>query len=90
MATSFQIPRPVQAPRVVSLHKRPLPLTEFVDASGDVWTASGHNAAGELVLACLMPREPRDAGEGESYPWTLHEVQQAFGPLIARTAVKAA
>lgn len=90
MATSFQIPRPARAPRVVSLHKAPLPLTEFVDASGDVWTASGHTAGGELVLACLAPREPRDAGEGESRAWTLHEVQTAFGPLIARTAVKAA
>ena len=90
MATSFQIPRPVRAPRVVPLHKAPLPQTEFVDRDGDVWTASGHNGRGELVLACLQPHEPRDAGEGESYPWTLHEVQKHFGPLIARTAVKAA
>ncbi|MDT0387879.1 hypothetical protein [Streptomyces dubilierae] len=90
MATSSQTLRAEQAPRVVSLHKAPLPQTEFVDRDGDVWTASGHTAGGELVLACLEPHEPRDAGDGESYPWTLHEVQQAFGPLIARTAVKAA
>jgi hypothetical protein len=75
---------------VVSLHKAPLPQTEFVDRDGDVWTAAGHNGRGELVLACLEPQDPRDAGEGDSHQWTLHEVQTAFGPLIARTAVKAA
>jgi len=83
VSTSFQ------NPRVVSLAKAPLPQTEFVDASGDVWTASGHNDEGELLLACPAPREERDAGVGDSRPWTLHEVQSAFGPLIARTAVAA-
>jgi hypothetical protein len=78
-----------QTPRVVSLAKRPLPQTEFVDASGDVWVASGHNAGGELLLACREPHSPEDAGVGESFPWTLHAVQAAFGPLIARTAVAA-
>jgi hypothetical protein len=87
MATSFQTPRGVQTP--VSLHKAPLPQTEFVDRDGDVWVANGHNGRGELVLSCPNPRGPRDAGEGESYPWTLHEVQAAFGPLIARSAVAA-
>ncbi|MEV5168247.1 hypothetical protein AB0K66_26985 [Streptomyces werraensis] len=86
MATSSQTP---QAPRVVTLHKAPLPKTVFVDRAGDVWTASGHNGRGELVLTCSEPHEARDAGEGASYPWTLHDVQQAFGPLIARTAVAA-
>jgi hypothetical protein len=88
MATSSQNPPP-QMPQVVSLHKAPLPQTVFVDRDGDEWTASGHTVGGELVLACLEPNEPRDAGEGESRRWTLHEVQQAFGPLIARTAVAA-
>lgn len=77
-------------PRVVSLHKAPLPGTEFVDRNGNVWVADRHNAAGELVLACPNPVNPEDAGEGESYPWTLREVQQAFGPLMARTAAVAA
>lgn len=90
MATSSQIPRVAQTPRVVSLHKAPLPTTVFVDRDGDVWTASGHNADGQLVLACPEPHDPADAGEGESRAWTLHEVQEAFGPLIARTAVSAA
>ncbi|MEV7389562.1 hypothetical protein [Streptomyces sp. NPDC091215] len=84
MATSFQ------TPRVVSLAKRPLPQTEFVDASGDVWVATGHTAGGELLLECPEPRDPADAGDGESFPWTLHKVQAAFGPLLARSAVSAA
>lgn len=73
--------------QVVPLHVAPLPQTEFVDSAGDVWLASGHNGCGELVLACPEPREARDAGAGASRAWTLHEVQAAFGPLIARTAV---
>lgn len=89
MATSFQIPRIKQPARVVSLHKAPLPQTEFVDARGNVWVTDRTNAAGELVLSCPNPVNPDDCGEGESYPWTLHEVQAAFGPLIARTAVAA-
>lgn len=87
MSTSFQTPS--TTPAVVSLHKAPLPQTEFVDRDGDVWVASGHNRRGELVLACPNPQDPRDDGEGESYPWTLREVQSAFGPLIARSAVAA-
>jgi len=83
VTTSFQIPKPVP------LHQAPLPQTEFVDSSGDVWVASGHTSGGELVLACQEPQDPRDAGEGESYCWTLHEVQSVFGPLIARSAVAA-
>ncbi|GGQ83373.1 hypothetical protein [Streptomyces flaveolus] len=90
MATSFQIPRIKQTPKVVSLHKAPLPSAEFVDVNGNVWVADRHNDRGELVLACPAPVNPEDAGEGESYPWTLHEVQAAFGPLIARTAAVAA
>lgn len=90
MATSFQIPRPPQAPLVVSLHKRPLPQIEFVDASGDVWVATGHNSGGELLLSCPQPKAPEDCGEGESFAWTYHLVQVAFGPLMARTAVRAA
>jgi hypothetical protein len=89
VTTSSQTPGGVQLPQVVSLHKAPLPQTVFVDRDGDVWTASGHNGRGELLLTCREPHEVRDAGEGESFPWTLHDVQQAFGPLIARTAVAA-
>lgn len=90
MGTSFQIPRIKQTPKVVSLHKAPLPSTEFVDARGNVWVADRNNERGELVLACPHPVDPADCGDGESYPWTLHEVQAAFGPLIARSAAVAA
>jgi hypothetical protein len=68
---------------------QPLPQTEFVDKDGDVWVAAGHNGRGELVLACAAPQDPRDQGDGESYPWTLREVQSGFGPLMARSAVAA-
>lgn len=89
MAQSLQI-RLVQP---VSLHKAPLPQTVFVDRDGDVWVADGHNARGELVLTCPHPLDPRESedgdGVGEPYSWTLREVQQAFGPLIARSAVAA-
>ncbi|MEU8756277.1 hypothetical protein AB0C88_37895 [Streptomyces chartreusis] len=73
--------------RPVPLHKATLPQTEFVDNSSDVWQPAGHNGRGELLLTCSSPREQRDAGDGESYQWTLHEVQQSFGPLMARSAV---
>lgn len=86
MATSLQIPR--ITPNPVPLHKAPLPQTEFVDCEGDVWVASGHTASGELLLSCPQPLNPEDAGEGESFAWTLHLVQAQFGPLIARTAVR--
>lgn len=75
--------------QVLSLHKAPLPLTEFVDRDGDVWVAAGHNGRGELVLACAAPQNPGDQGVGESRSWTLREVQSAFGPLMARSAVAA-
>jgi hypothetical protein len=78
---------PAVQQRPVPLHKATLPQTEFTDSSGDVWVPTGYNTAGELVLACPNPQDPRDAGEGESHPWTLHEVQAGFGPLIARSAV---
>lgn len=84
MSTFFQTPQ-----RPVPLHKATLPQTEFVDSSGDVWVPSGHTAGGELLLACPAPSRPEDRGEGASYAWTLHEVRQAFGPLIARSAVSA-
>lgn len=82
MSTSFQTPQ-----RPVPLHKATLPQTEFVDRDGDVWQATGYNAAGELLLACPEPHDPDDRGVGESFPWTLRSVRQSFGPLIARSAV---
>lgn len=82
MSASSQTPL-----RPVPLHKATLPQTEFVDRDDEVWTAAGHTTSGELVLACPTPHRPEDAGHGDSYPWTLREVQQAFGPLIARSAV---
>ncbi|MFD4572053.1 hypothetical protein ACFWNK_02020 [Streptomyces sp. NPDC058417] len=86
MATSSQTRI---APSVLPLSEAPLPQTEFVDRDGDVWIASHHNARGELVLECPAPQDPADDGEGESYPWTLQQVQRAFGPLLARSAVGA-
>ncbi|NUS22732.1 MAG: hypothetical protein HOV92_00690 [Streptomyces sp.] len=76
-------------PRAVPLHKATLPQTVFVDRAGDVWVATGHNSGGELLLSCPQPRNPEDAGEGESFAWTYHLVQAAFGPLVARSAVAA-
>lgn len=89
MATSFQIPTILQPPHPVPLHKATLPRTVFVDRDGDVWEATGHTPSGELLLACPQPHSPEDVGEGESFPWTLRRVQQAFGPLIAQSAVVA-
>lgn len=63
------------------------PLTEFVDKDGDVWVPSGYNGRGELELICPNPQDPREDGEGEPRRWSLHGVQSAFGPLIARSAV---
>lgn len=87
MATSLQIPQITRPARVLSLDKAPLPQTEFVDREGDVWQATGHTPSGELLLVCPQPRNPEDAGVGESFAWTLGLVQAQFGPLIARTAV---
>ena len=81
MASSSQTPVP--------LPDAPLPQTEFIDRDGDVWVTTGHNPDGELLLACPQPNNPEDAGEGESYPWTLRMVRMAFGPLITRSAVAA-
>lgn len=89
MATSLQIPQITLPPPVVPLHKATLPQTQFVDSSGDVWVPVGHNRDGELVLSCPEPQDPDDRGEGESHSWTLRQVQRAFGPLIARSAVAA-
>jgi hypothetical protein len=87
MATSLQIPKVAQTP--VPLHKATLPQTVFVDRDGDVWQATGHSPSGELLLSCPQPRNPEDAGVGESFAWTLGLVQASFGPLIARSAVAA-
>ncbi|MFF0143645.1 hypothetical protein ACFYRN_45605 [Streptomyces sp. NPDC005227] len=88
MTASFQIPRVAKTP--VSLAKKPVPQTVFVDRDGDEWLVTGHNGRGELVLSCPNPQNPGDQGVGESRAWTLHEVQTAFGPLMARTSVNAA
>ena len=55
-----------------------------------MWVATGHTAGGELLLECPEPHDPGDQGDGESIEWTLHRVQVAFGPLLARSAVSAA
>lgn len=81
MASSSQTPIP--------LSDAPLPQAEFVDRDGDVWVPTGHTPDGELLLTCPQPHDPQDAGEGESFAWTLRLVQAGFGPLIARSAVAA-
>jgi hypothetical protein len=53
----------------------------YVDRNGDRWIDTGRRRGGEPVLACPAPINPADAGTGPSYPWTLAEVRQAFGPL---------
>jgi len=64
---------------------RPLHLSpqasQFVDREGDVWIGAGRNSGGELLLSCPQPRNPEDAGVGESFAWTLRLVETEFGPL---------
>lgn len=58
----------------------------YVDRDGDVWVPNGHTSNGELLLACPQPQNPEDAGEGESFAWTLRLVEAGFGPLTAVAA----
>ena len=81
MATSFQTPDSGRI-RVLPLHEAPF-ASSFVDKDGDVWVPNGHTASGELLLACPQPSNPEDAGEGESFAWTLTLVEAGFGPLTA-------
>lgn len=87
MTTVFQTPQPPPPLRPVPLHKATLPQTVFVDRDGDEWSPAGHNASGELILACPSPSSPGDQGEGPSHAWTLSKVRGLFGPLMARSAV---
>ncbi|MDX3067722.1 HNH endonuclease [Streptomyces sp. ND04-05B] len=62
-------------------------VKEYVDRDGDAWVPDGiDDATRETRLVCPKPQAPEDAGDGPSYPWTLSEVQSAFGPLKAVTA----
>lgn len=87
MATVFQTPQVPPPVRPVPLHKATLPVTVFTDAEGNDWVPAGHNGVGELVLSCPAPLDPADQGDGPSYPWTLHEVQSVFGPLMAHSVI---
>ena len=78
MATSSQNSQ--TAPRGVPLHQAP---QAWVDRDGDRWVASGRTPAGDVLLACPAPQDPEDAGEGESFAWTLRLVEAGFGPLRA-------
>jgi hypothetical protein len=59
----------------------------FVDRNGETWVQAGHTSDGELILGCPEPTNPDDRGDGSSYPWTLSQVEAAFGPLTARADV---
>lgn len=83
MSTSSQNP-PQRTPRVFPLHEAPLPQTVFIDRNGETWVQAGHTSDGELILGCPEPSNPEDRGEGASFPWTLSQVEDAFGPLTAR------
>lgn len=58
----------------------PAPLI-LIDRDGDVWRPAGRSETGDLLLACDLPADPDDRGEGESRPWTLPKVEARFGPL---------
>ncbi|KUN02783.1 hypothetical protein AQI95_24905 [Streptomyces yokosukanensis] len=87
MAPSFQTGITGITP-VYPLHEAPLPQTKWVDSKGETWVPAGHTSDGELILACPNPSTPEDAGEGPSYPWTLTQVEAAFGPLTAKADVE--
>jgi hypothetical protein len=87
MATSFQTSTTGITP-VYPLHEAPLPQTAWVDGRGETWIQAGHTNSGELILACPEPSNPEDRGEGASFPWTLSQVEAAFGPLTARADVE--
>ncbi len=74
MITSFQT-----SSGVLPLHLSP--HAAFVDAEGDVWVGTGRTPAGDLLVSCPQPSNPEDAGEGDSFAWTLRLVETAFGPL---------
>ncbi|MFI8351230.1 hypothetical protein [Streptomyces sp. NPDC085596] len=80
MGTSSQIRS------VIPLHQSPQAHV-YVDRDGDTWVGTGWTDGGDLLLACPKPLNPADAGEGESFPWTLAQVRQAFGPLTEAVAV---
>lgn len=87
MSTSFQTSLTGITP-VYPLHEAPLPQTAFIDRNGETWVASGHTSKGELILSCPAPTQPEDRGEGTSFPWTLAQVERAFGPLTARADIE--
>ncbi|TGZ14680.1 hypothetical protein DV517_61630 [Streptomyces sp. S816] len=87
MGTSFQISVTGTTP-VYALHEAPLPRTAWLDRNGETWVPAGHTSRGELILACPEPTREEDCGEGASFPWTLSQVEAAFGPLMARADVE--
>lgn len=58
----------------------------YVDADGDRWVPKGVTEDGDVLLSCPKPQNPDDAGDGESFPWTLRSVRKAFGPLNSVSA----
>ncbi|MEV8353140.1 hypothetical protein ACFVTT_23520 [Streptomyces niveus] len=58
--------------------------TVLVDRDGEVWRETDRVRGGERVWECPAPSDPEDRGPGESYPWTLPEMDAWFGPLVER------
>lgn len=87
MGTSFQTSVTGITP-VYPLHEAPLPRTAWVDRNGETWIPAGHTSEGELLVACPEPLSEEDRGEDASFPWTLSQVEAAFGPLTARADVE--
>lgn len=71
--------------RVRPLHQSPQSQV-FMDSTGDVWIGTGYTSNGDLLLSCPQPRDPEDAGAGDSFAWTLRLVEAGFGPLTAVSA----
>lgn len=83
MATSSQTN--IASRRPVPLHQSPQ-AQSFIDSAGDTWVGTGRTSNGELLLSCPQPSNPEDAGEGDSFAWTLRLVEAGFGPLTAVTS----
>ncbi|MFC8583345.1 hypothetical protein ACFUGD_02030 [Streptomyces sp. NPDC057217] len=65
---------------LVALPPVPVALV-LVDRDGDVWRQAGTTAAGEPLMVCDSPQDPKEVGPGESNPWTPEAIRAWFGPV---------